>query len=891
MTDAQLVGHGRSPNELAETAGALPPTLEQSAVISAGLGPALITAGAGSGKTHTLSMRIAFIVDNARQLCGHDISPEEILCLTFTRKAAGEIRDRASRVLKAVFPGTEAIEPTVATYNGYAAGLMAEHGLRLGYDPEAGVLTAAGLWQLAVEVVEGWDDSLDVDVELSTLTKALPILNSQMSDNAVSPERLAEYAGALASHIEGLSTPSGRRIQDQIKQSARMRSRASLATLVEAFRAAKADRAVIDYSDQISAAIELARIPHVARAEQAKYRVVLLDEFQDTSVGQLALFQGLFRDRPHIEAVGDPYQAIYGFRGASENSLARFLEAFGGSEVVRQGHLSVSWRNEPAVLKASEAITSSLRPRMEEASLDVPTLRSRHEELSTPSEQLPPSQVRASFFPDDVTEADALVAWIVDSRAELESHRDQVATSAVLCRTRAQFPAVIDALRQAGVAYEVTGVGGLLHVPEVVETLALLEVAHDPGRGDSLMRLLTSERWAIGPRDIVALSDWAEELAGPRESREKDVSLADALHELPDSAWVSPRGRSLTDTARERLAVLAQVVEDVQRHTFLEVDALVVHAFRALGLDIEVAVRDGLRAPNALDALVDVAREYARNAERATIGGLLAYCDAAREHEAGLEGTEQPQHPGAVTVQTIHAAKGLEWDVVAIPGLTSEAFPSPQKSAVSTGSESAPGWLKERAELPWALRMDADVLPLFEWESSTTWKEYQACEKDFKLRAGAHAIQEDRRLMYVAITRARSHVWMSGAQWSRNATTSRQPSIFMNEILAQVGEGSPPAQRGEWVDGGEPGQKREVSAPEAVPWPRVGRQHHRALFAKQVRQAPKGASLAEVNHPLAPHVAALLEEHRSRAHAASVVEMPSHLSSTALVSLARDSGK
>ena len=122
-------------------------------------------------------------------------------------------------------------------------------------------------------------------------------------------------------------------------------------------------------------------------------------------------------------------------------------------------------------------------------------------------------------------------------------------TAAILCRRRAQYGALVDALAAAGVDYEVVGLGGLLDVPEVADLLALLQVAHDPSRGDAAMRLLTGERVCLGPRDLAALHDRAEQLAGSREEREGNPSIVDALASLPGPGWVSPAGRSLTPEA------------------------------------------------------------------------------------------------------------------------------------------------------------------------------------------------------------------------------------------------------------------------------------------------------------------------------------------------------
>ena len=200
-------------------------------------------------------------------------------------------------------------------------------------------------------------------------------------------------------------------------------------------------------------------------------------------------------------AVGDPNQAIYGFRGASAAALADYVDTFGGPDVVVQSSLSVSWRNEAAVLAAANVTAAPLR---EGAQVSVAELRSRGEHLGVAEPRRAAAGVAAHMAVNLFEEAHNAAAWILERRAELGAD----ATAAVLCRRKALFGPIVDALRDAGIPYEVVGLGGLLDTPVVADLLALLEVAHDPSRGDSLMRLLTSSRVNLGPRDLIALKHY-----------------------------------------------------------------------------------------------------------------------------------------------------------------------------------------------------------------------------------------------------------------------------------------------------------------------------------------------------------------------------------------------
>ncbi|MCJ7827060.1 MAG: ATP-dependent helicase, partial [Demequinaceae bacterium] len=522
----RIQGKAREAQELVTLGGSSDRlTDEQVAIVSAPLDPTLVVAGAGSGKTETLSLRFVYLLDHARGLFGRDLSPDEILCLTFTRKAAGEIAERVAGHIERVFgPDVDRPLPAVSTYNAYAAGLVAEHGLRVGVDPESTVLTDASLWQMAARVAETWEGSLDFDGGLAAAASAVPALASSLADHGVTTDEFVGYLERVVGTIGAL--PLGPRSRSENKRddlAAPFRSRASLAALVERFQATKREASVLDFSDQIAIAVGLARLPVVQALERARYRAVLLDEFQDTSPGQLDLFADLFGAGHPIMAVGDPLQAIYGFRGASEAALERFIERFavkGGARMT----LSVSWRNSSEVLRAANAATESLRS---SSRIEVPILRSNFEEtgVEEPPRMLP--AVTAQVFSDPEAEAEGLVSLLAEHRAALEQGRDPKSPveCAILCRVRRHFPMIVNALKEAGLDFQVVGLGGLLDTPVVVDLVALLQVAHDPSRGDSLMRLLTSERVALGVRDLAALGEWAEEVAGPREEREVEASI------------------------------------------------------------------------------------------------------------------------------------------------------------------------------------------------------------------------------------------------------------------------------------------------------------------------------------------------------------------------------
>ena len=351
-----------------------PPTAEQTAVIEAPLAPMLVVAGAGSGKTETMASRVVWLIANGI------VEPRQVLGLTFTRKAAHELGERIGARLATLAaalrdageelpPGLErggdelvGQRPLVHTYNGFALDLVREHALAVGIDPELTMMSASASWQLAHEIVEGWDDSLDLDASPATLTAALLSLSSSLADHLVTPDQLEAHLREIRDHLAQIPLQVEGRRRTTPKEVAKvigaLESRLALIPLLERFAEIRTADSALDFSDQVSLAARIAReVPAAATLARRMHRVVLLDEFQDTSVAQLRMLTDLFGPGHAACAVGDPQQAIYGWRGASAASLAGFADAFATQEQpVLQRTLSTSWRNDEAVLAVANQI-------------------------------------------------------------------------------------------------------------------------------------------------------------------------------------------------------------------------------------------------------------------------------------------------------------------------------------------------------------------------------------------------------------------------------------------------------------------------------------------------------------------------------------------------------
>ena len=258
------------------------------------------------------------------------------------------------------------------------------------------------------------------------------------------------------------------------------------------------------------------------------------------------------------------------------------------------------------------------------------------------------------------------------------------------------------------------------------------------------------------------------------------VDALDAITELPADGWTSRGGRTLSAVGRARLADLAMTLRALRAHSYLSVPELVGEAERLLGLDIEVAARARTspgRARAQLDAFRDVAVEFARSADHPNLGGFLAWLEAADTRENGLDMPVSEPDPDAVQLITVHAAKGLEWDVVAVAGLVDGGLPATATQGKDGPKDSA--WLTGLGSLPYPLRGDRHDLPVFAYSGAEDPKELEERRKQFVLDAGDHQVAEERRLAYVALTRARSDLLLTAAWWG-DGTRVRKVSMFLD---------------------------------------------------------------------------------------------------------------
>jgi len=510
----------------------------------------------------------------------------------------------------------------------------------------------------------------------------------------------------------------------------------------------------MDYGDQVAVAARIAREhPQVAAIERGRFGAVLLDEYQDTGEAQRVLLTELFGRGHAVTAVGDPRQSIYGWRGASAGNLERFGADFAGDEPAGQSGLTVSFRNGEQILGVANVVAGGIPIR---GLADAPL---------TPGPGREGAGRVVVALHESVADEATWIAERVTGLGSPDGGRLPWGEIAVLARRRSHFPRLEAALRARGVPCEVIGLGGLLGRPEVVDVVSTMRILADPAAGGALVRLLTGPRWRLGPRDLEALGRRARRIAVTRglAAAPPDQPGAGAPHGAPaepDFDAVDERSlvdavddpgpaSAYSDEGHRRLAMLRDELRRLRRWTSSSLPDLVMAVVRELDLDVELASRPGVRAADALldvDRLVEVAEDFVASGEDPGLSAFLAYLDTAEERERGLEVEVAEPDGQRVQIMTVHAAKGLEWDAVFVAGLTHEVFP--------VAGRPVSDWTKQLSTLPFPLRGDRGELPVLDWSGTTDQVAARAALDEFREACRTRGALEERRLAYVAVTRA-----------------------------------------------------------------------------------------------------------------------------------------
>lgn len=747
---------------------------EQQQAIEHGDGPLLILAGAGSGKTACVVARVAHLVQQ------RGVPPWEILAVTFTNKAAGEMRSRLRELLGA----EQAEEMQIGTFHSTGARLLRRHGHVLGLRPNFQILDESD----ALKIVEG-------------------ILTETGRDESATPREVL----AAIDHAKTRGMP--------IEESAAVMDEAgeisvdaeSLRDIYLRYQRRCADENCVDFNDLLLKTRDLLRHPTTGPDLRRRYAHVLVDEFQDTNAVQCELVRMLIDRTKNLTVVGDPDQCVYEWRHAEPRNILEFARDYRGAKTVV---LERNYRSTPAILDVANRLIACNRDRYKKR---LWTDLISGPEAGDDGKGYP---VVVMQFDDDYGEAAFIARSIqryVTSPAPAGARKRTYSDVAILYRTHAQSRVLEEALRRERIPARVIGGTSFFERAEIRDVIAYLRVLDNPAADSALGRVINRPTRGVGEATVTRLRSWArseswsraehaaqgaapKDLWGGSDPLSPTSEAPAVVVSLLDAARAGSAGdiEGVGGPARKGLGKLAELIDGLR--DLLEEDHPIAD------LIVQIIDRTGMRAKLEADGsaesigrlenlseLVSIATRAhaedraARDAERERalarapkIGDgsdfdpdlLEVDGDAYQpplsitsflERIALVQSDEESaaSDGSAVSLMTIHTAKGLEWPCVYAPGWEDGLLPSTRNRKATHAAES-PGRLPGQSRQP----------------MSTMALEHAAAETKRK------QIEEERRLAYVAITRARERLTITHARTRRVWGEVREctPSRFLSEI-------------------------------------------------------------------------------------------------------------
>lgn len=685
------------------------PSPEQQAIINYPLQPLRVDAGAGTGKTTTMALRLSHLLTSGQV--------DAALGITFTNKASHELAER----IEALRSTPEPID--ITTYHGFAHGILTEFGAHVGVERTARLITPGFVRQLMRDALgSGTYAAIDV-AAAGQRVEEMAALNNQLAENLRRPGGHPRQVGEVGER------------------------RAELLEALERYEALKRDLGAVDYGDLLVLAHRLlSEVPGVVAHLRSRYQVVLLDEYQDTNPAQRELLRLVFGDGFPVTAVGDADQTIYEWRGASLENFDGFPSHFPTADAgpAPTLPLTLNRRSDKRILEVANAIAGNISRRTGENDLVA-------------TDDAGPGEVGYGWFRTAVDEAQ----WITDTILEAEASGTPWGEMAVIFRKNAQIPLVRSVLAAAGIPAQVVSLGGLLHVPEVSDLWAWLRILDDPSDGPAFLRIMLGAHYQLGLGDLVPLAEWVRRSEAGR-AGDDDVeespgfSLLEAAFEVPELT------RPEASEALSRFRPLyAELVEHAQGVTLVE---LCRRLLTRLGVWVEVDALEEAAARSArlnLYRFLDLAESWSPLEGRPSLTAFLEYLanllDEAAPEELDLARVARAD---AVTLITVHRAKGLEWDVVFLPAVVNDTFPARLRGFDDP-------YTHPRA-LPYSARLDADSLPHLDPTN------HQARKDALRPR---HEDQEW-RTAYVAATRARHRLLVTGAYWYTQKRPKKPSALF-----------------------------------------------------------------------------------------------------------------
>lgn len=714
---------------------------EQKEAVTHKDGPLLIVAGAGTGKTTVVTNRVAWLID--QNLC----QPDEILCLTFTDKAAGEMEERIDKILPYGY-----IDLWVMTFHAFAERVLKQHGMHIGIAPDFRLLDQTTQWMLIHQHFDQFE--LDYYKPLGNPTKFISAMLTHFSrakDEGVMPDSYLEYIKnleedsdkkAFSLFKEKISSSKKRKeeelsVEELWEQD--LAQQKELANAYYTYQKILHENNALDFGDLIVYVKELfTKRPQILEQYRQKFKYILVDEFQDTNWAQYEIVKVLTQPTNNLTVVGDDDQSVYKFRGASLSNILGFKSDFAKSKQVvlttnyrsTQNILDLAYEfiqnNNPHRLEYKLNQDSGIKDQAEKKNLDLSGFSSINKQLKSALKGK--GVIEHLHFYSLIDESAGVVQSII--KLQQEDPDLNWGDFAILVRANASAEPFIQQLTLAEVPYQFMASAGLFSKPAVMDVLSYLKILDDYAESTALYRILILPTIDLSNEDLMKLLFSARKQAL---SLRETLKIAVDLGLSPDGIHKCQKVLDLIET-HARLARQHRVSEVAM--AFIDDYELKQH-FETLD---PLQQRDTYQLLNQFWKMM---QQFEQESDDKSVKTFLQYLELAKKAGDGGALPQNSEHgPDTVKVMTIHGSKGLEFKHVYVVNMVDRRFPTTER--------------KDPLPLPEAL-----VNEITPGEN--------------------HHLEEERRLCYVAVTRAKEGLYFTSAE-DYGGVRRKKPSRFLIEM-------------------------------------------------------------------------------------------------------------
>ncbi len=658
-------------------------------------GPLLIVAGAGTGKTSVLIERLDYLINKK------EVKIDDILLMTFTEKAASEMEERADKILPYGY-----VDLWINTFHSFCQRILKEHALDIGLPGDFKLLTQTDQWILIKKNLEKLE--LDYYKPLGNPTKFIHELIkhfSRLKDESISAKEYLSYVKELEKNIHSEN-------EEDFSELTRIKE---LARAYEIYNKILLTDGLLDFGDLIMYTIELfKKRPNILKFYKAKFKYIMVDEFQDTNWAQYELIKLLSAPKNNLMVVGDDDQAVYKFRGASLSNIMQFKDDY---PKAREVVLVENYRSGQNILDKSYDFIKHNDPNRLEVKLKI------NKKLKSNSKNK--GLVEHLHFPSDIDEVRG-VASEIKNIFQKEAEADW-SDFAILVRANNTALKFIAELTREGIPNQFVSLKGLYFKPVILDVLAYFKLLDNYHESSALFRVLNMDLFKISYHDLVAINKFA---------RRKVFSIYEALKNIQQIKGLAPE--SIVNI--EKLLVL------IDRHSknarYDKASKIFLDFGRESGLITHYDFNRDQEIYDYLNQLYRKMKDYESVDPDFKIKDFVEAVEL--EMEAGETGSliQSFDDNDKVNIMTAHASKGLEFKYVFLVNLVDKKFPSIGK--------------KEKIPVPDGLVKE-------------------------KLPEGDVHIEEERRLFYVSLTRAKEKLFLTSAS-DYGGAQNKKISKFLNEL-------------------------------------------------------------------------------------------------------------